>query len=42
VPNNHDGQPYNAWPLVSSYVTGDPAGGYAQTFRDHVAGPSAN
>ena len=26
------------WPLVSSYGSGAPVGGYAQTFRDHVAG----
>jgi hypothetical protein len=29
------GQP---WSLITSYVTGEPNGGYAQTFRDHVAG----
>ena len=28
------GQP---WSLITSYVTGEPNGGYAQTFRDHVA-----
>jgi endoglucanase len=26
------------WPLISSYGTGEPVGGYAQAFRDHVAG----
>jgi endoglucanase len=26
------------WSLINSYVSGDPNGGYAQTFRDHVAG----
>jgi hypothetical protein len=32
-----------AWQLVTSYTSGEPNGGYAQTFRDHVAsllGPS--
>jgi hypothetical protein len=27
-----------AWQLVTSYLDGTPNGGYAQTFRDHVAG----
>ena len=28
------GQP---WSLITNYATGAPNGGYAQTFRDHVA-----
>jgi len=40
VPGRQSGS--HPWPLISSYSTGDPVGGYAQTFRDHVAGMLAN
>jgi endoglucanase len=38
TPANAQGRGGQPWSLITSYATGAPNGGYAQTFRDHVAG----